>query len=59
MTAFLPAQLRSVDLNSVTGATLDHKPNSPEPLHPYQLNPPDGGGHEPCICRINTIRPKW
>jgi hypothetical protein len=28
MTAFLPSQLQSVDLTSVTGATLDFKPNS-------------------------------
>lgn len=28
MTAFLPSRLQSVDLNSVTGATLDYKPNS-------------------------------
>ena len=27
-------------------------------LHDYQVSPPDGGGHAPSICRINTIRPK-
>jgi hypothetical protein len=27
-------------------------------LHDYQVSPPDGGGHAPAICRINTIRPK-
>ena len=62
MTAFLPSQLRSVDLSSVTDAILDEKPNSRrirlEVSHGQDLTYPmwsDRAGQEEAVNAINRF----